>query len=77
MDEALCAQSWPDAWFPGKGETAGRARAICDTCPVKAACRDYADSFEPNRPDDMFGMYGGESPAERYARRRAAREAAA
>lgn len=77
MGSALCAQSDPDAWHPAKGGTYGPARAICLECPAIDACRDHVDSFETNRPDDMFGMWAGESPAERYARRRAAREAAA
>ena len=77
MGEALCAQSDPDAWYPAKGGTYGPARVICLDCPVIDACRDHVDSFETNRPDDMFGMWAGESPAQRYARRRAAREAAA
>ena len=79
MTDAECVNVGipPDLWFPSKGETMRDARAICSQCQVRQECADHVDSFETNRPDDMFGMWAGESPAERYARRRAAREAAA
>lgn len=39
-------------------------RVVCNSCPVIALCRDYAD-----RTDTRVGWWGGESSSERYTRR--------
>lgn len=64
-DQALCAQSDPEAWFPEAGERAGLAKAICGTCPVQAPCLAYALA----RPE-VRGIWGGLSERERRAVRR-------
>lgn len=66
-DEALCAQTDPDLWFPERdGDRAtnnyAAARAICARCPVRAECLEYA--LEQHLTD---GMWGGLTPYERVA----------
>lgn len=41
-----------------------RAKAVCDACPVKQACRDFAE-----RTHQPEGIWGGETANERRARR--------
>lgn len=60
VGEALCAQAWPDAWFPEAGQPGTSAKAICRRCPVRAACLEYALE---NR--ETFGIWGGTSERER------------
>lgn len=60
MAEGLCAQTDPDAFFPGKGGSWREAKAVCAACPVLAECRDY--SLEH---DERFGIWGGTSPRQR------------
>lgn len=46
QDEAKCAQTDPEAWFPvGKGARPRRTQdliALCAQCPVRPACADTA-----------------------------------
>jgi WhiB family redox-sensing transcriptional regulator len=37
------------------------ARAVCSACPVRLPCRRYAYQANP------YGVYGGETQAERFA----------
>ncbi len=47
------------------------ARRVCARCPVKQECRDANDRIEAVRPSsETQGMYAGETPKERRARRR-------
>lgn len=70
--DALCAQTDPEVFFPEKSGTTKPAKRICDGCPVRQQCLDYAlDNEEP------FGIWGGLSVRERRALIRARREAAA
>lgn len=53
-DQALCAQTDPNAFFPEKGGSNRPAKATCRSCPVRAECLQYAlDNDEP------FGVWGG------------------
>ena len=66
----------PGVFFPGRGEDYARAKAICEACPVRAQCLDYA--MTP--PREKHGIWGGLSERGRrsLARRQAhARKAAA
>jgi WhiB family transcriptional regulator, redox-sensing transcriptional regulator len=62
MRDGLCAQTDPDAFFPGKGEPTGPAKAVCLACPVRTECLAYALDR-----DERFGVWGGTSPRERRA----------
>jgi WhiB family redox-sensing transcriptional regulator len=69
MVEAVCAQTDPDAFFPERDRSDPRpAKAVCRVCPVRVECLEYAQQRR-----DRFGIWGGLSPEERAARRRAAR----
>ena len=74
-DEALCAQSDPDLWFPEKGIIPYAARRICFRCPVRRQCLDYIAGIEENLPVSLWGgIYAGYSVRERrrlYAERAA------
>lgn len=73
VDEAMCSQVDPEAFFP---DTAGRtasqakaydtARSICHQCPVMQQCREQVMEFERGTSVyQRFGMFGGLTPAER------------
>lgn len=76
---AACAEPGLDAelWFPQKGAhglNSGRiaqAIAICNTCPVQAACAEWALS------QHVEGIWGGLTRNDRLRERRRRREAAA
>jgi hypothetical protein len=61
-DQAACLDSNPDWWFPLPGASTqyDQAKAICDRCPVKAECLNYALAL-----DMRHGMWGGLIPQER------------
>lgn len=60
-DEALCAQTDPEIFFPEKGQATGPALRVCAGCPVRAAC--LADALA--RRDTTFGVLGGMTPRQR------------
>jgi WhiB family redox-sensing transcriptional regulator len=60
QDDALCAQSDPDAFFPEKGGSTREAKAICARCPAKDDCLQFALDN-----DERFGVWGGLSERER------------
>ena len=59
-DDALCAQTDPEAFFPEKGASVREAKAVCTGCIVRAECLDYALAN-----DERFGVWGGLSERER------------
>lgn len=68
-DRALCIGMDSDIFFPerdnkpivgGKG-IYSRARKVCEKCPVRSQCLQYAFHFNMIE----FGMFGGLSPQER------------
>ena len=61
-DEALCAQTDPEAFYPEKGASPRDAKKVCDRCPVQAACLEYALTT-----DQRYGIWGGRTPAQRRA----------
>lgn len=67
QERALCAQTDPDAFFPGKGEPTSSAKRICARCEVRAECLDYALAH-----DERFGVWGGLSERERRKLKRGA-----
>jgi WhiB family redox-sensing transcriptional regulator len=65
VEDAVCAQTDPEAFFPeGKGASARAAKKICVTCPVEAECLEWALIN-----DERFGVWGNTSPRQRSAMR--------
>ncbi len=62
VDEALCAQTDPEAFFPDKGGSTRVAKATCAKCFVQAECLDWALTT-----NERFGIWGGLSERERRA----------
>lgn len=68
--EASCANApEPDMWFPERvpgmrdwsyTPSAKLARSICDSCPARLECLDYALTFS-----NLDGIWGGLDPDER------------
>ena len=42
QDQALCAQTDPEAFFPEKGGSTREAKRICQACAVRDECLEYA-----------------------------------
>ncbi|WP_225976680.1 MULTISPECIES: WhiB family transcriptional regulator [Corynebacterium] len=59
-DQALCAQTDPEAFFPEKGGSTREAKRICKACGVRDECLEYALLH-----DERFGIWGGLSERER------------
>lgn len=60
QDQALCAQTDPEAFFPEKGGSTREAKRICAVCDVRSECLEYALAH-----DERFGIWGGLSERER------------
>ncbi len=60
QEQALCAQTDPEAFFPEKGGSTREAKRICVGCEVKSECLEYALGS-----DERFGIWGGLSERER------------
>ncbi|MBO1032094.1 WhiB family transcriptional regulator [Tessaracoccus sp. SD287] len=67
QEQALCAQTDPEAFFPEKGGSTREAKKVCETCTVKQECLEYALAN-----DERFGIWGGLSERERRRLRRRA-----
>lgn len=63
--DALCAQTDPELFFPGKGQNPKKAKKVCERCPVIRECREFADTH-----DIDHGVWGGMSAYERDLARR-------
>lgn len=59
-DDALCAETDPESFFPEKGGSTREAKRICGSCPVRAECLEYALTH-----GERFGIWGGLSERER------------
>ncbi len=60
---AACHGKNPDLWFPERDQGpkgSDEAKAICEACPVRSACLDWA-----LESGETFGIWGGKTPAER------------
>lgn len=71
MERGNCKEHPPSVFFPSDGVGVEVARRICATCPVQAACLEYALR---NRID--HGVWGGASERERRRLLRARRGSA-
>jgi WhiB family transcriptional regulator, redox-sensing transcriptional regulator len=67
QDDALCAQTDPEAFFPEKGGSTRAAKRVCRACTVTAECLEYALEH-----DERFGIWGGFSERERRRLKRVA-----
>ncbi len=67
QENALCAETDPEAFFPEKGGSTREAKRICLRCEVRAECLEYALAR-----DERFGIWGGLSERERRRLRRQA-----
>ncbi len=67
QEQALCAETDPEAFFPEKGGSTREAKKICTGCEVKAECLEYALAN-----DERFGIWGGLSERERRRLKRRA-----
>ena len=59
-EDAACAETDPDAFFPEMGKSAEPAKSVCARCPVVAECLKAA--VEGN---EEFGVWGGLTTSER------------
>lgn len=74
LDGASCANPWvyPDDWFPTPGSEKSvteNAIAMCESCPVRLACLDYA--IEHGERDGIWAgvrMDGNENKSDWLAR---------
>lgn len=62
VQQALCAESDPEAFFPEKGGSTMPAKAVCSRCDVQAECLAYA-----LRTRQSQGIWGGLAVRERAA----------
>lgn len=67
QEQALCAQTDPEAFFPEKGGSTREAKRICTGCDVRVDCLEYALAH-----DERFGIWGGLSERERRRLKRQA-----
>lgn len=59
---ALCAQTDPELFFPGPGESSRTAKELCAKCPLMQPCREWALI---NMPE--YGTWGGMSRKQRLS----------
>jgi WhiB family redox-sensing transcriptional regulator len=65
QDRAVCAQVGFDMFFPEKGGSTQEAKQVCEGCPVRAECLEYALTENIGH-----GIWGGLSVPEREKLRR-------
>lgn len=65
QDYANCRGADADLFFPERGASTRKAKAICAACEVQAECLDFA-----LRVGEKFGIWGGMSERERRRVRR-------
>jgi WhiB family transcriptional regulator, redox-sensing transcriptional regulator len=70
--QALCAQAFPDAWYPDRNqrELIQLAKQICARCPVQAVCLQHALSGADSWGGISTGIWGGTAAQERSRLRR-------
>lgn len=70
IDEGTCNQIGDvDLFYPDKGGSNKKAKAVCAACPVRVQCLQYA-----LEAGEQFGIWGGLSEQERTALRRRNRQ---
>lgn len=66
---AACRSYDLAVFYPSRGDGFSQALRTCARCQVVDNCRTDNDSREPVDPNRMFGVFGGETPNERFMRR--------
>lgn len=59
-EHAACRGIDPDVFYPVSDEEAEPARAVCEQCPVRQACLEYALTSR-----EREGVWGGATERER------------
>lgn len=67
-----CASSDPDLFFPTYGQASTAAKRLCQECPVRSECLEYA-----LEAPEKSGIWGGLDEAERKSLARRRQRAAA
>ncbi len=62
---AACQNESTDLFFPGRGANTRPVKRLCQGCPVQHDCLEWALHHE------LFGIWGGTTPDQRAAIRRA------
>lgn len=70
--QAACRGIRTDVFYPEQGGDSSSPKSVCEGCPVREECLDYAMAT-----GDRFGVWGGTSGKERSAMRRRQRKGAA
>ncbi len=65
FDDALCRGLDPELFFPTRGDSSWQAIAVCEPCPVRAECLDYALDL-----GERYGIWGGTAEKARKRIRR-------
>lgn len=65
QEQALCAETGAEFFFPEPGSSVREAKLICGRCDMRPACLEYALAN-----DERFGVWGGLSERERLRLRR-------
>ncbi len=65
QDYANCRGADADLFFPERGASTRKAKAICAQCEVRSKCLEFAI-----REGEKFGIWGGMSERERRRVRR-------
>jgi WhiB family transcriptional regulator, redox-sensing transcriptional regulator len=66
QENALCAQTGAEFFFPAPGSSTREATRLCRACEGRVACLEYA-----LEQDEKFGVWGGLSEKERHRLKRA------
>lgn len=66
-EQAICASTDPEAFFPDKGGSDHVAISVCRRCPVASECLDYAVLH-----NEIHGVWGGVAAKARRGLGRAA-----
>ncbi|MFD4830192.1 WhiB family transcriptional regulator [Streptomyces uncialis] len=75
MDDADCQGYDPDLWFDGI--SVFEAQRVCAGCVVRLTCLEHAMESEASTSlYSRYGIFGGLTPGERVALRRARQNAA-
>lgn len=62
IDNVACKPDEHKLFFSELPSKVAKAKAICNTCPSKVSCLDFA-----LRNQEEFGIFGGLTPKERKA----------